>query len=103
MLYQIGMLEEKQKWQNEDFFREFDEKMKKDQIKYDKEVSKIKDLFAQMKFEFDNQDTKLKEFKTDICQSNAQIQGKVLKFEKEIAQLHESDQLFSYLSEYINI
>lgn len=35
MLYQIGMLEEKQKWQNEDFFREFDEKMKKDQVKYD--------------------------------------------------------------------
>lgn len=53
ILYQMGITEEKQRWQNDDFLRDYDKKEKEKQEKYEKELQKVRDLHVQ--YQFDNE------------------------------------------------
>ena len=53
IFYQIAMIEERQRWRSEDFFKEYESKDAKNQKIFNSKITKVENLHSQMKFDFE--------------------------------------------------
>ena len=84
IFYQIAMIEERQRWRNEDFLKEFASKDAENKKFFKSEIMKVENLHSQMKFEYEEMKEQIESYKVALSSQYAEIKDKTQKLERNI-------------------
>ena len=92
IFYQIAMIEERQRWRNEDFVREYEEKDKKNQKNFYSKFMEVESLHSQMKFDFEGMKEQIGSYKATLSSQYSEIKDQMQQIEQNI----EDTRSFNY-------
>lgn len=92
IFYQIAMIEERQRWRNEDFVREYEEKDKKNENNFYSKFMEVESLHSQMKFDFEGMKEQIGSYKATLSSQYSEIKDQMQQIEQNI----EDTRSFNY-------